>query len=114
MKRILDWFEVVIGVDEPQPAAPRLSLAQNAPNPFRPSTSISYELHRPGVVRLTVFDVHGRVIRDLVHGYRAAALHAVEWDGRDDAGRLVASGVYFYRLVPPGSVIETRRMVLVP
>ena len=93
--------------------ASRSVLHQNAPNPFNPQTMIRYTIGSSGPVRLKVYDVTGRLVRTLVNGVRAshATPYAVSWDGRDDAGATVASGVYFYQLVTPGFV-QTRRMVL--
>jgi hypothetical protein len=86
-------------------------LAQNFPNPFNPSTRIPFELTRGGRVGLSVFDVAGRRVRAVLERVLPAGLHEIEWDGRDDAGRPVASGVYFYRM-QSGPQTETRRMVL--
>jgi hypothetical protein len=89
-----------------------LRLQGNAPNPFNPSTVIHYQLPTAAEVRLDVYDVLGRRLRTLEHGAtRKAGPHAVRWDGKDDAGREVASGVYFYRLEAAGEVV-TRKMVL--
>jgi len=87
-------------------------LEQNAPNPFNPSTRIPFQLTRSGRVTLSIFDVAGRRVRDLVDRDLPAGVHAAEWDGRDDTGSAVASGVYFYRL-QTGPQSETRRLVLV-
>jgi len=87
-------------------------LEQNAPNPFNPVTRIPFELTRGGSVTLSVFDVAGRRVRALLDEALPAGLHEVTWDGKDGAGREVASGVYFYRMASAGR-IETRRMVLV-
>ena len=86
-------------------------LHQNVPNPFNPSTVISYELDAPGQVRLQVFDLGGRLVKTLVNGTGSAGRHEQVWSGRDQRGRLVASGVYFYRLQAAGET-ETRRMLL--
>jgi hypothetical protein len=109
--RVIEWFGGATGIADPQTAAPLVRLAQNVPNPFRPSTSISYELGAAGPVSLRIYDVSGRLIRTLVDDEQGAATHSVNWNGTDDAGRTVASGVYFYQLEAPG-VTETRRMVL--
>ena len=85
-------------------------LEQNAPNPFRPTTTIAYTVPRNDFVRLDVFDVTGRLVRELVGRAQPAGHHRVIWDGRDTAGRRVGSGVYFYRLAT-GDATETRRMV---
>lgn len=87
-------------------------LEQNEPNPFRPSTRISFVLERSSAsVRLAVHDVRGALVRVLVEGDQEAGRHTVTWDGTDASGRAVGSGIYFYRLQDRhGS--ETRRMVL--
>ena len=93
-------------------AADAFRLKQNVPNPFNPSTRIPFELTHGGRVTLSIFDVAGRRVRDLVDRDFPAGAHAADWDGRDDAGLPAASGVYFYRM-QSGSLTETRRMVLV-
>ncbi|MGH2571085.1 MAG: FlgD immunoglobulin-like domain containing protein, partial [bacterium] len=91
-------------------------LRQNAPNPFRPSTSIAFGIPDAGNVHLRIFDTAGRLVRTLVDEPRAAGRWAEPWDGRDAAGRPVAAGVYLYRLEASGeggrSVDETRKMTL--
>ena len=87
------------------------ALHPNHPNPFNPSTTIRYELAAAGDVRLRVFDAAGRLVRTLVDAREGAGAHDVVFDGRDDAGRPMASGVYFYRL-DAGSATQTRKMVL--
>jgi hypothetical protein len=86
-------------------------LHANVPNPFNPTTTIHYELPAAGHVTLDVLDVRGRLVRTLVNGRVEAGRRAVLWEGRDDDGQRVASGVYFYRL-RAGAFVETRRMVL--
>jgi endonuclease I len=86
-------------------------LHQNVPNPFNPSTTISYELDTAARVDLQVFDLAGRLVRTLYAGDETAGPHEKAWQGRDQAGRTVAAGVYFYRL-RAGREVETRRMVL--
>lgn len=86
-------------------------LLQNHPNPFNPSTRIDFVLDETARVRLKVYDVSGRVTRTLVDGTRTAGSHSVLWDGRDDAGRPLASGVYIYSLEAPGKS-AVRKMVL--
>ncbi len=82
------------------------------PNPFNPATTISYDVRESVPVTLAIYDVTGRRIRTLVDGQPTNAGHyELTWDGRDQSGRVVASGVYFYRL-DAGGFSETRRMVL--
>ena len=84
------------------------ALYGNAPNPFNPETSIGYALPVASVVELTVYDVVGQRVRVLVSGVHAPGMHEVVWDGRDDSGQQVGSGVYFYRLQARGSAGEWR------
>ena len=86
-------------------------LHQNVPNPFNPLTTISYELESAGQVNLQVFDLAGRLVRTLYSGSESSGQHEKVWMGRDQTGRTVATGVYFYRL-RAGRDVETRRMLL--
>ncbi len=86
-------------------------LYQNYPNPFNPSTMIAYRLPSASDVVLTVHDRLGRQVRSFVEGRKPAGVHSLDWDGRDDAGREVGSGVYFYRLTN-GQEQRTGKMVL--
>lgn len=80
-------------------AALAMGLRLIAPNPFSSSTAISYALPAAGAVELEVYDVLGRVVRTLAHRERqVAGAHRISWDGRDDAGRALGSGLYFVRL----------------
>lgn len=101
------------GPDAPPPAALPLNLRLDAayPNPFNPSTTVEYTLHRPGFVRLGVHDLKGALVRVLVAGTRDAGTHQVVWDGRDDGGQLVPSGVYFCR-ADAGSQTDALKLVL--
>ena len=92
-----------------QPAA--FALYPNVPNPFNPETTIRYDLPGARAVRLSLYNLSGQLIRTLVDGERAAGHHTVVWDGRDDAGRAVASGTYLYRLQAETRV-ETRKLLL--
>jgi beta-glucanase (GH16 family) len=94
--------------DRPRtPAAPGLSLA-GAPNPFNPRTTLRYELPQAGPVRLEIFDLRGRRVRELVAGVLEAGSHAVTWDGRDHRGGEVATGVYLARISLGGEAATIR------
>ncbi len=90
----------------------QVTLHANYPNPFNPQTVVPYSLPRAGLVELTVHDAAGRLVRTLLSEQRPAGSGDVQWDGRDDAGRSVASGTYFARLQVAGET-QTRPMVLV-
>ncbi len=86
-------------------------LSQNYPNPFNPETRISYRLSTGGFTTLTVHDQLGRTIRTLVSQNQASGEHTVVWDGKDNSGNIVPSGVYFYSL-KTGTTVESKKMVL--
>ncbi len=90
----------------------RTTLSPAAPNPFNPATTLRFTVRERGRVRLAVYDVSGRLVRVLVDGERApGAEHVARWDGRDERGEPVASGVYFARLVTGGESL-VRKLVL--
>ena len=86
-------------------------LEQNMPNPFNPSTSINYHLPEDTHAKLVVYNVLGQEIRELVKGDQASGYYTVVWNGKDNLGRQVASGIYAYRLIA-GVFVSSRRMVL--
>jgi hypothetical protein len=96
-------------VSAPAVAAPaaRLELAPATPNPFRGATRFDYAVPRDGAIRIDVYDVAGRRVRNLVDGPAPAGPGVVTWDGTDSAGRPVPTGVYWARLVgEDGSVVR--------
>ena len=112
-------FVLLVGDDDfigssghmlPGPPA-RTALHQNHPNPFNPSTVIRYDLARPGKARLVVYDVRGALVKVLEDRDREAGRYEIGWNGDDQRGNRVASGIYFYQLVTSG-FSETRKMVL--
>ena len=91
-------------------------LLANYPNPFNPETWIPYRLAEDAFVTLTIYDLGGQVVRTLDVGHRIAAAYesrskAIYWDGRNEIGEGVASGMYFYHL-SAGEYSATRRMVI--
>ena len=96
--------------DAPPPDS--FALHANVPNPFNPITTIKYEIPAGGAdVNISIYDVAGRLVRDLVHEHRTAGVFSVQWNGDDDRGQRVASGVYFYRM-RAGEFVDTKKMVL--
>jgi hypothetical protein len=88
-----------------------IELAQNFPNPFNPATTIAFELREPANVNLSIFDVGGRLVKTLVDGPMTAGLKQSSWNGTNDTGNPVSSGVYFYKLTA-GERFLTKKMVL--
>ena len=103
------WLEL-----ESNPVPDLTRLLQNYPNPFNPETWIPYQLSQDSVVKLSIYDVGGQLVRWMEVGFREAGIYssrekAIYWDGKSQDGERVASGVYFYSL---GEESQTRRMVI--
>jgi hypothetical protein len=95
------------------------SLFQNYPNPFNPSTLIPFTIygsrfivHSPIHTTLKIYNILGKKVRTLVDEPRRAGYYEVIWDGKDDSGKEVSSGIYFYQL-RAGNFIETKKLVLI-
>ena len=86
-------------------------LNQNYPNPFNPTTNLSYELSADSHVIITVYDLLGNVVRNLVSEYQSSGLKSVQWDATNEQGQSVAAGVYLYR-IESGSFTNTKKMIL--
>ncbi len=86
-------------------------LFQNYPNPFNPETAISFQMREAGPVDLTIFNVLGQPVRKLVSGFMDAGSRQVTWDGTDNLGQRVSSGVYVYQL-QSSELVQTKKMVL--
>ncbi len=86
-------------------------LEQNYPNPFNPTTTIRYSIKAPSRVSLRIYNVAGQLVRTLVKEHLKSNDYKVRWDGKDNAGNDVSTGVYFYRLTA-GTFTQTKKMVL--
>jgi len=96
---ILDWENPTEIVPETPTSSPASFLiCQNYPNPFNPETSIVYELPAAGEVKIEVFDIRGRLVNTLINGQIPAGTQRVRWNGLNESGQPVASGVYYYRI----------------
>jgi hypothetical protein len=95
------------------PEAGRFVVRQNAPNPFNPVTRIEYAMPADGTLSIVVYNVRGERVRVLQDGAVKAGPGFVVWDGTDDSGAAVSSGVYFYRTVVNGRTQGVHKMALV-
>lgn len=104
--------DTVANLDPVMPPAAPFELLQNHPNPFNPSTRISFKIsdHSPSYT-LAIFNLKGQKVKTLASGYLEKGSHLAVWDGTDESGQNVSSGVYHYRL-SNGSQSQTKRMVL--
>lgn len=90
----------------------QIRLSHNYPNPFNPETAIRFKISEPTHVTLTIYDLLGREVRTLVNERRSTGHYSVAWNGRDNAGRTLASGVYMYKLDAGNSTV-IKKMVFV-
>ncbi|MCH7962944.1 MAG: MBL fold metallo-hydrolase [Bacteroidetes bacterium] len=102
----------VTSVDGTDQIPENFSLAQNYPNPFNPGTTIEYSLAHASSVVLKIYDVLGNKIRTLVNASQIAGRKTVAWNGRDDKGERVKSGIYFYELAAENTV-QVKKMILI-
>ncbi|NUM76988.1 T9SS type A sorting domain-containing protein, partial [candidate division KSB1 bacterium] len=115
VKAAMAWIaKQTTGVaDEASGSLPtQFMLQQNYPNPFNPSTAITYQLPLNSEVKLAVYNIAGQLVRTLVDRERHnAGAYTITWDGKDESGKLAASGVYVYRLEAV-SRVDSKKMIL--
>lgn len=102
----------VTGVKTPAATAPtQYSLQQNYPNPFNPTTTIDYTLAKTGFVSIKIYNILGQLVRTLVEANQTQGLHSIVWDGRNDAGIALPSGIFFLQM-QSGAFSQVRKLVL--
>ncbi len=102
----------ITGIVDNQPILPdEFVLEQNFPNPFNPSTDIRYSIIKPGQYSVVIYNLLGQKVRTLVNGQHNIGTHQLRWNGKDDSGNQVTSGIYFYRLSGK-NVSITKKMIL--
>ena len=99
---------ITIEVGVPQ----QFELSQNYPNPFNPETTIKYTIAKGGKVSLVIFDIHGREVKKLMEEHKKAGYYAMKWDGRDNNGNHVSSGIYFCRMFGE-EFNQTKKLILI-
>ena len=110
------WISDHVATDaETENLAPQFifELKQNFPNPFNPVTTIRYSVggHSQTFINIKIFDVKGALVRTLVNEYKAPGVYHALWDGKNESGHSVSSGIYFYRL-QGDTVMKTKKLVL--
>ena len=100
--------------DDPTAGAPPVPnmLFQNAPNPFNPETTIRYSVSSAGKAAIRIYSVSGALVRTLVDRYHQPGVYSTRWDGTDNSGRHMASGVYFYRLETAGGPVDSKKLLM--
>lgn len=104
-----DFMSIGVADDEKMPT--EFSLNQNYPNPFNPNTTIYYSLPNESAVTITVYDVLGKEINQLISQIKPQGNHSVEWNGNDNFGNPVSAGIYLYQ-IQTGDFVQTKKMVL--
>jgi len=106
--------EVIIQTPDQVDANPKtdFKLKQNYPNPFNPQTRILFSLPTSCQIQINIYDLRGMKVATIIQGFLGQGIHSIIWTGKDDSGKAVSSGTYFYRLTA-GDYVETRRMLLV-
>ena len=89
------------------------SLSNNYPNPFNPTTTIKFNISAPSKVQLLIYNILGQRIKTLVSGQMEAGAYKIMWDGLNDHGVRVSSGIYLYQLISDGKIINTRKMMMI-
>lgn len=101
-----------VGIADNQNNLPtEFKLGQNYPNPFNPETNIEYQLPMPGLVSLAIYNILGQNVRTLVSGYQEAGFYSAHWNGANESGQRVPSGIYFYH-VAVGDFSQTKKMMM--
>ena len=112
-KEITAHFKVLSGVEGRGNKIPDdFALSQNFPNPFNPETMIQYQLPQRSYVNLVIYNMQGQVVEVLVNEYKEAGYHSITWQGIDNMGNRVPSGIYVYRLTA-GRFEQIRKMLLI-
>jgi hypothetical protein len=113
-----DWadailYKAVTGIDRPDDLIPTTTqLIGNYPNPFNPSTTIAYQLHKPAKVKVEIFNIIGQKVKTLVNAPQSIGNYKVNWNTVNDVGGKVASGIYLYRL-EANNVTQVKKMILI-
>lgn len=105
-------FGTAVSISDKDLLPNKFSLFQNYPNPFNPTTTIQFGLPKSSSVNLEVYNVLGEKVRTLVEGNKSAGYHSISWDGKNDQGTGVSSGIYIYRLSVAGKFAQSKKMLL--
>mgnify|MGYP001164067374 FL=1 len=105
------WMQSTVGIDNDVNVPKEFTLKQNYPNPFNPTTDISFTIGQTSDINLTIYNLLGQKVRVLENASRQAGTHTLRWDGRDQMGQDVSTGVYLYTLTN-GTKSITKKMAL--
>lgn len=106
-----DFKALTVTSSQPQELPSPTMLLSNYPNPFNPETTISYSLKEASPVKIDIYNTKGQLVKNLENGVKAAGDFKIVWDGRDNDGHAVSSGVFYYKM-SAGKYSSTRKMVM--
>ena len=101
-----------LDINEDQPLAESYKVYQNFPNPFNPTTTISYKLPKDSHVQITIYDMMGRLVKNLISGYHISGYRTIKWDATNNKGESVSTGMYLY-VVDAGEFKQARKMLFI-
>jgi hypothetical protein len=105
------WFVSLREDSSIIPSAIKLTLS-NYPNPFNPDTTIFYNIPQDGKVSLEIYNIKGQLVKHIVSGFQPEGNYEVVWNGKDDAGKQVSSGIYYYRITAFGKILNRKMLLL--
>jgi len=108
---IINFFDLTVDIEDDIIPDITTSLSQNYPNPFNPETKINFNLHEDKNIEINIYNIKGQKVKQLVNDYLLAGHYSVVWNGKDDSGKSVTSGVYFYKM-KSGNYSGTKKMIL--
>ena len=114
---IISWYEnlyIITDIKTRDVILPpqKHELSQNYPNPFNSQTKISFSINQGGIVKLTIYNITGQLIKQLVNEHKVPGVFKTVWDGTDNYNRTVSSGIYFYTLTLDDQILETKKLTL--
>ena len=101
-----------LDINKDQPLAEGYKVYQNFPNPFNPTTTISYKLPKDSHVKVTIYDMMGRLVKNLISGYHISGYRTIKWDATNNKGESVSAGMYLY-VVDAGEFKQVRKMLFI-
>ena len=101
-----------LDLDEDSKVLSDYKIHQNYPNPFNPVTTLSYELAKGGPVNIVIYDMNGRIVKNLLNKYQNAGLNSIKWDATSDQGKQVSAGMYIYSIETPG-IKQSKKMLFI-
>ena len=108
----LDPTDPPVGVERVTAVIKSFTLLQNYPNPFNPTTTIEYQLPNTGTVNIRIFNLNGQLVHVMENANQAPGIHRIVWNGKNNGGQTVASGMYFYQVKFENSILAKKMLFI--